>query len=391
MKCLIPNIGSTSFKFRVLDMPGESVLASGRVERIGQPGGDCPDYPSAIHNCISAITGEGNALRGLAEVGAVGLKVVHAGAHSAAQLIDDEFLAAMEDFSFIAPAHNPPYLTAIRAFRKELPGVPLVAVIETSPYRQMDEAATTYAVPYEWRTEFGMRRYGFHGASHRSASERTQALLGRNNLRHISCHLGGSSSVAAFRNGIAEDTSFGTSPQSGLPQNNRVGDIDVFAVLHMMKKLGLDPDQMASLLGSRSGLAGISGTSGDLRDLDQAAAAGSKRAQLAIDVFVYAIRHYIGAFMLKLGGIDAITFSGGIGENSAAIRAAVLKNLTAFGVEFDEEKNTSIKGEGAISTESSPVKVLVVPANEETIVARETVAVVERAKAAEQSLAGLAR
>jgi acetate kinase len=391
MKCLIPNIGSTSFKFRVLDMPGESVLASGRVERIGQPGGDCPDYPSAIHNCISAITGEGNALRGLAEVGAVGLKVVHAGAHSAAQLIDDEFLAAMEDFSFIAPAHNPPYLTAIRAFRKELPGVPLVAVIETSPYRQMDEAATTYAVPYEWRTEFGMRRYGFHGASHRSASERTQALLGRNNLRHISCHLGGSSSVAAFRNGIAEDTSFGTSPQSGLPQNNRVGDIDVFAVLHMMKKLGLDPDQMASLLGSRSGLAGISGTSGDLRDLDQAAAAGSKRAQLAIDVFVYAIRHYIGAFMLKLGGIDAITFSGGIGENSAAIRAAVLKNLTAFGVEFDEEKNMSIKGEGAISTESSPVKVLVVPANEETIVARETVAVVERAKAAEQSLAGLAR
>jgi acetate kinase len=391
MNCLIPNIGSTSFKFRVLDMPGEAVLAAGRVERIGQPGGDCPDYPSAIRQCIAAIAGEGKALASLAEVGAVGFKVVHAGAHFSPQLIDDEFLAAMEEFSFIAPAHNPPYIAAIRAFQEELPGVPLVAVIETGPYRQMNEAATTYAVPYEWRTEFGMRRYGFHGASHRSASERTQALLGRKDLRHISCHLGGSSSVAAFRDGIAEDTSFGTSPQSGLPQNNRVGDIDVFAVLHMMKKLGLDPDQMASLLGSRSGLAGISGTSGDLRDLDQAAAAGSSRAQLALDVFVRAIRHYIGAFMLALGGIDAITFSGGIGENSAEIRSAVLKNLTAFGVELDEEKNKSIKGEGAISTDSSPVKVLVVPANEETIVARETVAVVGRAKDAEQMLAGQAR
>jgi acetate kinase len=247
MKCLIPNIGSTSFKYRVLDMPSESIRAEGRVERIGQPDSECPNYPSAIRKCIAAIAGEGRALASLAEVGAVGFKVVHAGPHNAPQLIDDEFLAAMEEFAFIAPAHNPPYIAAIQAFRQELPGVPLVAVIETGPYRQMDEAATTYAVPYEWRTEFGMRRYGFHGASHRSASERTQSLLGRNDLRHISCHLGGSSSVAAFRNGIAVDTSFGTSPQSGLPQNNRVGDIDVFAVLHMMKKLGLDPDQMATL------------------------------------------------------------------------------------------------------------------------------------------------
>jgi acetate kinase len=394
MNCLIPNIGSTSFKYRVLDMPGESVLAEGRVERIGQPGGECPDYPSAIAKCIAAIVGEGKALATLAEVGAVGFKVVHAGPHTESQLINDEFLAVVEEFSFLAPAHNPPYIAAIQAFRQELPGVPLVAVIETGPYRQMDEAATTYAVPYEWRQEFGMRRYGFHGASHRSASERTQALLGRNNLRHISCHLGGSSSVAAFRNGIAEDTSFGTSPQSGLPQNNRVGDIDVFAVLYMMKKLGLDPDQMAALLGSRSGLAGISGSSGDIRDLSQAAAAGDKRSQLALDVFVRAIRHYVGAFMLSLGGIDAITFSGGIGENSAEIRSAVLKDLSSFGVEIDEDKNWSIKGEGkgegAISTDSSPVKVLVVPANEEMIVARETVAVVGRAIAARQTLVGQA-
>jgi acetate kinase len=198
MKCLIPNIGSTSFKYRVLDMPEETVLAEGRVERIGQPGGECADYPAAIRKCIAAIAGEGKALKSLSEIGAVGFKVVHAGPHNAPQLIDDEFLAAMEEFSFLAPAHNPPYIAAIQAFRKELPGVPLVAVIETGPYRFMDEAATTYAVPYEWRTEFGIRRYGFHGASHRSASELAQALLGRKNLRHISCHLGGSSSVGGL-------------------------------------------------------------------------------------------------------------------------------------------------------------------------------------------------
>jgi len=249
----------------------------------------------------------------------------------------------------------------------------------------MDEAATTYAVPYEWRTEYGIRRYGFHGASHRSASERTQALLGRKNLRHISCHLGGSSSVAAFLNGVAEDVSMGASPQSGLPQNNRVGDIDVFAVLHMMKKLGIDADQMAALLGGRSGLAGVSGGTGDIRDLDRAAADGDKRARLALDVFVRSIRHYVGAFMVGLGGIDAITFSGGIGENSAEIRAAVCKDLTAFGVELDEEKNRTQRSEGAISTADSRVKVLVVPANEEAIIARETMAVVNRSMASAQA------
>ncbi len=386
MKCLIPNIGSTSFKYRVLEMPSETVLAEGRVERIGQPGSDCPDYPSAIRQCIAAIAGEGKALKSLAEVDAVGFKVVHAGSHSEPQLIGDELLAAMEEFSFLAPAHNPPYIAAIQAFRAELPGVPLVAVIETGPYRHMDEAATTYAVPYQWLRDFGVRRYGFHGASHRSASLRTQVLLARNDLRHISCHLGGSSSVAAFSCGTAIDTSFGTSPQSGLPQNNRVGDIDVFAVLHMMKKLGLDPDRMAQVLSSRSGLAGVSGTSGDLRDLSEAAAAGSSRSRLAIDLFVRAIRHYVGAFMLELGGLDAITFSGGIGENSAEIRAAVLKNLSSFGVEMDAEKNRSIQGEGAISTANSAVKVLVVPANEEAVVARETVAVVSRARAAGQTI-----
>jgi len=388
MNCLIPNIGSTSFKYRLLAMPEETLLAEGRVERIGQPGSECADYPAAIRKCLTAIAGEGKALRSLAEIDAVGFKVVHAGAYNTPQLIDDDLLAAMDEFRFMAPAHNPPYIAAIQAFRQELPGVPLVAVIETCPYRFMDEAATTYAVPYEWRTEFGIRRYGFHGASHRSASERTQALLSRNNLRHISCHLGGSSSVAAFRNGVAIDVSMGASPQSGLPQNNRVGDIDVFAVLHMMKKLRLDPDQMASLLGSRSGLAGISGTSGDLRDLNEAAAAGNERARLALDVFVRSIRHYLGAFLLNLGGIDVLTFSGGIGENSAEIRAAALKDLSSFGIEIDVGRNRALKGEGEISAPGSRVKVLVIPANEEAIIARETAAVASKAIVAQHATSG---
>ena len=362
-------------------MPAESIMAEGRIERIGQPGGECPDYPTAIRKCLASIAGEGKALASLAEIGAVGFKVVHAGPHNQSQLIGDELLRAMEEFTFFAPAHNPPYIAAIQAFRQELPGVPLVAVIETSPYRFMDEAATTYAVPHEWRRQHGIRRYGFHGASHRAANEYTQALLGRKNLRHISCHLGGSSSVAAFRDGVAIDTSFGTSPQSGLPQNNRVGDIDSFAVLHMMKKLSVGPNEMARILGSESGLAGISGTCGDMRDLDQAAASGDKRSQLALAVFVRAIRHYLGAFQLELGGVDAITFSGGIGENSAETRDAVLKNLTAFGIELDEKKNRSASGLKTISADDSAVKILIVPANEEMIVARETVKVVGESNA----------
>jgi acetate kinase len=377
MICLVPNIGSTSFKYRVVDVADEvKTLAQGRVERIGQAGGECSDYPAAIRKCIADVAGPGRPLCSLAAVDAIGFKAVHAGPLTASQIIDDEFLAAMEDFSFIAPAHNPPYIAAIKAFREELPGVPLVAVMETAPYSGMSEAATTYAVPYAWKEKSGIRRYGFHGASHRSANEGAHEWLRRSDLRHISCHLGGSSSLAAFRNGVAVDTSFGTSPQSGLPQNNRVGDIDVFAVLHMMKKLGLGSDQMAALLASRSGLAGISGGSGDVRDLSEAASHGDPRAQLALDVFVFAIRRYLGAFLVSLGGVDVITFSGGIGENSAEIRSAVLKGMSAFGIELDEIKNNSITGEGTVSAHHSPVKVMVIPANEEMIVAGETAALV---------------
>ena len=364
MKILVANIGSTSFKYRLIDVSSGANLAEGRIERIGQPGSGCPDYESAIGRCLGGLVDVGS-------VGAVGFKAVHAGPLSGAHVVDERVLQAMEEFSFHAPAHNPPYIAAIRAFQKVLPKVPLAVVFETAFFDAMTDAATTYAVPWQWREELGVRRYGFHGASHRAANERVQQLYGRPGLCHISCHLGGSSSVAAIRGGVGVDTSFGISPQSGLPQNNRTGDVDAFAVLFVMKKLGLGPDEMARILASQSGLAGISGTSGDVRDLNEAAAAGNERAKLALEVFVYAVRRYLGAFLLELGHLDVLTFSGGIGENSADIRDAVCRGLAELGIELDASSNKSVRGEGIISKAGSKTTVLVIPADEERVVARE--------------------
>jgi acetate kinase len=375
MNILVANIGSTSFKYRLYAVDRDAVLAQGRIERIGQPGGDCPDYESAIGRCVAEIAGPGKPLAQLADLAAIGFKAVHAGPVGGARIIDEAVLAAMEEFTFFAPAHNPPYIAAMRSFQRALPAVPLVALFETAFFDQLDPAATTYAVPYEWCESLGVRRYGFHGASHRAANEYATAQLGPG-LRHVSCHLGGSSSIAAVLDGVAIDTSFGMSPQSGLPQNNRCGDLDVFAALFVMKKRGLDPDAMAKILGSQSGLAGLSGLSGDVRDLDEAAAAGNTRARLALDVYVRSIRHYVGAFMLELGGLDVLTFSGGIGENSPEIRAGVCRDLAEFGIEIDPALNDAARGIARISSADSLVPVLIVPADEERIVARATAEVV---------------
>jgi acetate kinase len=376
MKILVANIGSTSFKYRLVDTAQQEALAQGSVERIGQPDADCPDYNAAISRCLRELAGEGRPLGDLSELGAVGFKAVHAGPLTGARLVDAEVLQAMTEFAFFAPAHNPPYVAAVLAFGQMLPRLPLVVVLETTFFEQLDESTCTYAVPYAWKQEHGVRRYGFHGASHRSASERAQRILGRTDLRQVSCHLGGSSSLAAIRHGVAVDTSFGISPQSGLPQNHRVGDLDVFAALYVMQQRGLTVEQMAEVLATQSGLAGISGSSGDIRDLSQAAAAGDPRARLALDVFVDRVRHYLGAFLVKLGGIDVLTFAGGIGENSAAVRAAVCRDLSGLGIELDAEQNCQLRGEGSISRSSSSVAVLVLPADEEALVARETARVV---------------
>jgi acetate kinase len=369
-RILIANIGSTSFKYRLFDMSGPTVLAQGRIERIGQEGSACPNYEAALATCMDAIVGPGKALASTAELAGIGFKAVHAGTVSGTRRIDDSVLAAMEEFSFYAPAHNPPYIAAMRAFHKAMPAAPLVALFETAFFDRLDEATVTYAVPYRWKEIDGVRRYGFHGASHRAASERALEMCGGGDLRHISCHLGGSSSLAAVRGGVAVDTSFGISPQSGLPQNNRVGDFDVFAALYIMQKYALPVPAMARILASESGLAGIAGGTGDVRDLEAGAAAGDARSQLALDVFVRAVRHYLGAFLVELGGLDVLTFSGGIGENSAGVRAAVCQGLAGFGIVLDAERNQTVRGEGRISPDGAAVTVLVLPADEEIVVAR---------------------
>ena len=370
MKILVANIGSTSFKYRLFDMETSTVLAQGRVERIGQPGGECPDYGAAIAKCLADISGAGKPLASVVDLDAVGFKAVHAGPVSGARLVDEEVLAAMEEFAFFAPAHNPPYIAAMRAFQNTAPDLPLIALFETAFYTEVPEAAITYGVPFEWKERFGIRRYGFHGASHRAASERVLEVAGTGDLRHISCHLGGSSSIAAIRNGVAIDCSFGMSPQSGLSHNNRTGDLDTFAVLFMMKKLSLSPDEMARVLSTESGLAGISGTSGDARDLTEGAACGNDQCQLAIDVFVREVRRYIGAFYLELGGLDVLSFTGGIGENAAGIREQICRNLDHMGLKLDNVNNANARGEAWIHAPESKVRVLILPADEERVVAR---------------------
>jgi acetate kinase len=376
MKVLVPNIGSTSFKYQLLEMPDGRVLARGAIERIGRPGGECPDYPSAILRCLGELVGPGRALERLEELGAVGFKAVHALGMSGVRRVDASVVEAIEAYRFILPAHNPPYAAAMRAFFEAAPSLPLVAVFETDFFPSMPEAATAYAIPAEFR-ELGIRRYGFHGASHRHASERALVLCPRPGLRHISCHLGGSSSLAAILDGVAQDTSFGLSPQAGIPQNNRVGDLDPFALLYMMKTKGLGIDQTADLLGSRSGLFGLSGHSGDLRDLEEAADRGHAPSRLALDAYHYAIRKYLGAFMLGLGGLDILTFSGGIGENGPRTRAAVLAGLEGFGVRLDPERNAKARGEARISADDSGVAVWILQTNEEYIVARAASRLVE--------------
>jgi acetate kinase len=372
MKILVANIGSTSFKYRLFDMPEGTVLAEGRTERISR-GGECPDYRTAIERALGALVGPAKPLATLGDLSAVGFKAVHARGLSGTRQVTDEVLRAMDAYAFLAPAHNPPYVAAMRAFLETAPDVPAVALFETAFFDRLSDAVTTYAVPFEWREAWHVRRYGFHGASHCYASERARALCPRPGLRHISCHLGGSSSVAAMRDGVAVNVSFGMSPQAGLPQNNRAGDLDAFAVLYLMKEHGFTVDEMAAILAGRSGLAGISGLSGDVRDLTEAADAGHRRARLALDVFVEAVRHYLGAFLVQLGGVDIITFSGGIGERAGRIRADICRGLEAFGIELAAAtggNETAKPVEAKISADAMPVEVWVIPTNEEWIVAR---------------------
>lgn len=387
MKVLVANLGSTSFKYRLFDMTDERQLARGGIERIGSPESRCtveigpdrrekvlrvPDHAEAVRQCLAQLTEPGaGCLKDVSEVAAIGFKAVHGGRISGVQLVTDEVLVAMEEMSDVAPAHNPPYIHAMRLLREKLPHVPLVAAFETGFHQTIPDRNRYYAVPYEWAENGLIRRYGFHGASHRYVATRTAEILGRADLRIISCHLGGSSSLCAIRNGRSVAASMGMSAQSGLPQNNRAGDFDPFALPLAMKLTGKSLAEVLRALGSQSGLLGLSGVSGDLRDVSEAAAQGNPRARLALEVFAGETRRYLGAYLVELGGCDVIVFTGGIGENRAEFRARVLENLEELGIALDPAANAAARGETPIHASHSRVQVWVVPTNEEIIVARQ--------------------
>ncbi len=365
MNILVPNLGSTSLKFQLIEFPSEQVLARGLLERIGRPGGDAAGYREAIERSLDSEHA----------IDAVAFKAVHAGPrYRGTYRVDEGFLAALAEYEPAAPLHNGIYLEGVRTFRELRPDLPLVAVTEPGFHATIPEYAATYGVPRSWADEHGVRKYGFHGASHRFVSERAPLILGRpaERLRLVSCHLGGSSSMCAIRFGRSVDTTMGFSPQSGLENATRHGDLDPFAVLFMMDRLGLSVARMRLELLSHGGLAGISGVpGGDVRDISAAADEGSNDAKLALDVFAYEIRKTIGAFAAAMGGLDAVSFTGGIGENSARLRAAASSGLEFLGLRIDPKANEKGTGDRLISAPDSTVDVLTLAANEELIVGRE--------------------
>ncbi len=373
-------------KYRLFDFSsgdGE-LLVRGGIERVD-------DHAVAIEQLQCELK-EGGWISSEADLTAVGFKTIMAEGMTGCLELTEEVVESMEMCNYVAPAHNPPYISGIRLFAEKMPEIPLVGLFETAFYQWVPESFSRYAVPKSWY-DAGVRRWGFHGASHKFIAERSAEILGREDvasrarnlyiddarskvdgstLKVISCHLGGSSSVTGILNGVAIGNSMGLSPQSGLPHNNRVGDLDSMAVLHMMRRDGLSIDEVEQALCSESGLKGLSEGHNDIRDIQAAADRGDSNSRLALEVFVNSVRHWIGAYFAQLNGLDALVFTAGIGENRAAIRAEICANLDQLGIQLDPSKNNSTEAEEAvISSEDSMVKVLVIPTNEELVVARE--------------------
>ena len=391
MKVLAVNVGSTSFKYKLYDFSNNITLAQGKFENIGSSVSFVKheinnqelnltyvvlDFFNAVKDMVNLLLEPENAiLNSLSDLSAIGFKTVHAGSLNKPTIITQEVLNKMADYNSVAPAHNPAYLQVINSFQKLVPHVPLVAVFETWFHKDIKEHVFVYGLPYEWVQNYGIRKYGFHGASFRYISERVPEFLGidKKELKIVACHLGGSSSVCAIDNGISIDTSMGFSPQSGLPMGNRCGDIDVFSIFYMMEKENISLAEMKTILTKQSGISGISGIGTDFRDLEIASNEGNHRAKLAIDNFVYNVIHFIGAYNVLLGGLDVLVFTGGIGENGNLIRKRICHDLPCIGLFLDSEKNIQCKGqEMVISAHKSPKQILVVPTDEEWIVARET-------------------
>ena len=387
MKILIVNVGSTSLKYKLFKFPEEEIIFSGKIENIRQkeslhtytlPDGQTksekkhiPGYDAGIKTMLNIMLEYNNhIIHDTNELSSIGFKTVHGGFLSikeGAQLLNDEVLEVMTQFSDLAPAHNPHYIKAIKAFQKTCPDIPLYGLFEPEFHRTIPEYARTFGVPYEWKTEYGVQKYGFHGASHRYISERTGSLLNKNKI--ISCHLGGSSSICAIENGKSIDTTMEFSPQSGILQSTRCESLDPFIILHLQHILTCSADFLIDLLCTESGLKGISGISGDIPTLE---ASDNERAKLALEVFIYQIQKSIGSMAASLNGAEAIVFTGGIGERGAGIREKVAQKLTYLRATINPEANNTMIGkEGRISTHDSKTELWVIPTNEEIIVARE--------------------
>ncbi|RYL94593.1 acetate kinase [Sporolactobacillus sp. THM19-2] len=384
------NAGSSSLKFQLLDMPAEKLVTKGAVERIGLSDSiftisvkgekkkevtSIPDHEEAVRKLLEKLTSL-HIIQSLKEIEGVGHRVVHGGEDfDDSALVTDEVIKKIENLSDLAPLHNPANLVGIRAFREVLPDVPEVVVFDTAFHQSMGSEAFLYSVPYQYYTDYGVRKYGFHGTSHKYVTMRAADILNRplKDLRMISCHLGNGASITAVRDGKSIDTSMGFTPLAGVTMGTRSGDLDPALIPYIMDKTGMNATEVINVLNKKSGLLGISGFSNDLRDLEKEARRGNKRAKLAIDVFVERIQKYIGSYAAKMAGVDAIIFTAGIGEHSSLVRERVLDGLQFMGVFVDPERNKINGKETFISAEHSPVKVLVIPTNEEVMIARDTV------------------
>ncbi|SHJ95546.1 acetate/propionate family kinase [Paramaledivibacter caminithermalis] len=393
MNVLVINCGSSSLKYQLIDMNNENVLAKGLAERIGIEGArvkhealgmdkvviekPMTDHKDALKIVLDALVDtKHGAIKDLKEINAVGHRVVHGGEKfSGSVVIDDDVIKALEECIELAPLHNPPNLIGIRACQELMPGVPMVGVFDTAFHQTMPKSSYIYPLPYELYEKYGIRKYGFHGTSHRFVSARAAEILGKDlkDLKIVTCHLGNGASLAAVKNGESVDTSMGFTPLEGLAMGTRCGDIDPAIVTFIMEKEGLDIDGINNLLNKKSGVLGISGVSSDFRDIEIAASEGNERAQLALDKFNARVKKYIAAYAAVMGGVDAVVFTAGLGENSASNREAICSGLEFMGIEIDKEKN-NVRGKDAIvSTDNSKVKVLVVPTNEELMIAKDTV------------------
>ena len=396
MNVLVINCGSSSLKYQVLNMTNEELLCKGLVERIGMDGSvithekegmdkvktEVPmkDHKDAIEQVLAAIqNAEYGVVASMEEIGAVGHRVVHAGEkYASSVLITEDVIKALEECIDLAPLHNPPNLLGIAACQALMPNTPMVGVFDTAFHQTMPAESFIYAIPYEYYEKYGVRRYGFHGTSHRYVSQRAAEMLGKDlkDLKIITCHLGNGASLAAIKDGKCFDTSMGFTPLEGLAMGTRSGDMDPAIVTFIGEKEGLSMAEVNNIVNKKSGVLGISGVSSDFRDIEGAAAEGDYRADLALKVFTHKVKHYIGAYIAEMNGVDAIVFTAGVGENGIGNREAICADMEGLGIVLDKERNNVRGKDTVISADDSKVKLLLIPTNEELMIARDTYEIV---------------